>query len=145
MPTHPAVRGATLVIPMAAEGLLQVVVRPWQVRRVVAGEQAGPVTPAHFHEVIHRTGQRSRLLALTGHAAEQPAQLPPHHRPRTLHLAENVSRPMHPAERDRNRCEQSPRRRQRLAERLLQLVQLRGEPPFFSAVSRLLAIRSSCV
>src|SRR4051794_23177746 len=43
--------GTALVIPMAAEDVLQVVVRPRQVRRLIATEQARGVTLAHLQEV----------------------------------------------------------------------------------------------
>src|SRR5512135_2214631 len=41
-----------LVIPVGPKQLLQIVVRPWQVGHVIAGEQPWPVAPGHLPEGV---------------------------------------------------------------------------------------------
>jgi hypothetical protein len=56
--------GATLMVAMATEGLLQVIVRPRHVRRVVAVEQPHPVALGHLQEVP-QAGSHRQLTCRT--------------------------------------------------------------------------------
>ena len=55
---------------MTAVGVLQVVIRPRQIRRLVAGKQARPVAPGHLHELLqtrpHRGLVRRRHRPVNG-------------------------------------------------------------------------------
>ena len=71
--------GPTLVVAMAAEGVLQVVVRPRQVRRVVAPKQARPVAPGHLQELLQPRPHRGLACRRRRRAsAEQLHQPSPH-------------------------------------------------------------------
>jgi hypothetical protein len=99
-------------ISVAAERLLQVVVRPWQIRRVVAREQPRPVTPAHLEEVAHTRGQRTRRRPVSTHHADHLAPLTTDLLRRTLVPTQEVTRLMHPAEGHRDRRLHQRRRHQ---------------------------------
>src|SRR5258705_11121152 len=64
--------GPTLVVAMAAEGVLQVVVRPRQVRRLVAPKQARPEALAHLQEVPQ--ARPARGLTRRGRPPNHPSQ-----------------------------------------------------------------------
>ena len=61
---------------MATEGVLQVVVRPRQVRGVVAPKQARPVAPGHLQELLQPRSHRGRARR-----PHRPAQPPELHQP----------------------------------------------------------------
>jgi hypothetical protein len=88
------------MVAVAAEELLQIVVRARQSFDLVTGEQPRPVATRHLHEVIHRTSESTRRVPMFSHRAQQTAQLPLHsvHTPSAM-LAQHVSRLMHPRER----------------------------------------------
>jgi hypothetical protein len=84
------------VIPVRTKCLFQIVVRPWQIGGVVAGEEAWPVTPAHLQEVGHPRTQVADRLAMSPHGPQQSTELVPDRGPVEIYLTEDVGRSMHP-------------------------------------------------
>ena len=139
---HLPARRPPLVVAVAAEELLQVVVRPRQVRPRRSREQPRPVAPPHLQEVLHRLAPARRPTPGAGVIApSSPLNAAgPRRRPSPL-LAEDVRRPVHPAEGQPG----SPATAPPVASRPARIIPCSrvssvGQPPFAATRSRLAAI-----
>src|SRR5262249_27713068 len=124
-----AAGGPPLVVPVAAEQLLQVVVGPREARGVVAVEQPWPVPPADLQEVIHRGGQLADGIPVPPHRPHRPAQPRPDRRTGRALRPEDVGRLVHPAVGPADQPPQPGRRGQRPVDEPLEPAQLGREPP----------------
>lgn len=71
-----AAGGASLVVALRAEQLLEVVVGPRQARHAVAVEQSGPVAAEHLGEVLNGRGQTAGAIAVPAHGRDQAIEPP---------------------------------------------------------------------
>lgn len=65
---------------MTTKELLQVVVRPRQIRHLITVKQTRPITPAHFPEMLHRRSQLADLFLVARHRPQESTQATPHSR-----------------------------------------------------------------
>lgn len=90
--------------------------------------------------MIHCVFQIPHAIPMTTHAAEQSAQLLADRHAVAIHLAEDVSRLVNPAEGSGDRHERRIGRLQRVVEGALQCCEAARESPFFATAPRLSAI-----
>jgi hypothetical protein len=68
-----APRDPALMMASGTEEVLQIIVRPWEVGKLVTVEQARPVAPSHGAEVVDGRRQRAHGGPLVRHRGEQLA------------------------------------------------------------------------
>jgi hypothetical protein len=131
---------STLVVSVTSKELFQVIVGARQIRRVVAVEQARPVTASHLEEVFDGARKFSGNLSMPRHGSDQTAQTSAN----TVAVGrfvirQNVCNLMHPAERDANRWPGQSGLRQGVVESLLQLLERSRQPLFEATLAKLSA------
>ncbi len=95
--SHFTPRGAPVVIAIRPEKLLELIIRPGQLRHRIAGKEARPVTAGDLSEVHQRRFECPRSPLVARHRAQESPEATLHRQGLALVLVgEDVGRPMHP-------------------------------------------------